>query len=75
MKIPSMKRNCKCTFCDRNMKILWKIADPNLDMSDDIPWLDMKSWWYVCNSCKKFIKEKQDESFNKWIEKYEKGKS
>ena len=62
-KLPKIKRKGKCVFCHRHMKMLWKIADPNLNMGEDIDWFKRESWWYVCRSCKGYIMEKQMEGF------------
>lgn len=43
-----------CEYCGEQ-KATEKIANPNLDMSEDIDWNDKKSWWMVCKDCSKII--------------------
>ncbi len=43
-----------CTYCGEE-EGTEKIANPNLDMGDDIDWNDSKSWWMVCKDCKDTI--------------------
>jgi len=45
----------KCTYCGEE-EGTEKIANPNLDMNDDIDWGSDKSWWKVCKTCKEVIK-------------------
>lgn len=44
----------KCTYCSE-AEATTKIANPNLDMGDDIDWSDKKNWWQVCKDCKEVI--------------------
>lgn len=44
----------KCTYCGEE-EATTKIANPNLDMGDEIDWFDEKNWWKVCEDCKKVI--------------------
>ncbi len=64
----------KCTYCGEE-EGTEKIANPNLDMGDNIDWNDKDSWWIVCKDCKEVIHLQQmsdfpDEKFrNECIEK------
>ena len=57
----------KCSFCGEK-KDTEKITNPNLDMCDDIDWFDKKNWWMVCIDCKNFIREKQRETFQMFLD-------
>ena len=44
----------KCIYCSEE-EGTERIADPNLDMGDEIDWNDDKNWWMVCKVCKDVI--------------------
>jgi aspartate carbamoyltransferase regulatory subunit len=48
----------KCTYCGE-AEGTEKIANPNLDMGEDIDWSDNKNWWMVCIDCKDTIHAQQ----------------
>lgn len=43
-----------CTYCSEE-EGTQRIADPNLDMGEEIDWQDEKNWWMVCKDCKDTI--------------------
>ena len=43
-----------CSFCGEK-EGTEKIANPNLDMNDEIDWKKKENWWMVCSPCKKYI--------------------
>ena len=43
-----------CSYCGEE-KGTEKIANPNLDMGDDIDWSEDNQWWTVCKDCKEVI--------------------
>ena len=55
-----LRNKTDCTFCGE-AEGTERIADPNLDMGEDIDWNDEKNWWKVCKDCKEFIYTKKFE--------------
>ena len=56
---PERRCNARCCFCGYKNRLLWRIADPNLDLSRDIDWSSATPWWYVCEKCRTFMRETQ----------------
>lgn len=57
----------KCIYCGEE-EATERIANPNLDMGDEIDWFDEKNWWKVCKDCKDVIHYQRESSFGIAIE-------
>ena len=56
-----------CIYCGEE-EGTEKVANPNLDMGDDIDWNSPKSWWIVCKDCKDVIHHQKNHSIGVTIE-------